>query len=61
LTGVDVLEGNLLGNEVARPDSHTVVVNGDKLIVGAVEELDLVGDVHADLMATNGFSGLNLF
>ena len=61
MTGVDVLKGNLLGDEVAGPDSHAVVVDGDELVVGAVEELDLVGDVHADLVATNGFSGLNLF
>jgi len=60
LTGVDVLEANLLGNEVAGPDSDSVVVDGDELVVGAVEEFNLVGDIHTDIMAADGFTGLNI-
>lgn len=61
LTGVDVLEANLLGNEVAGPDSDSVVVDGDELVVGTVEEFNLVGDIHTDIVAADGFTGLNLF
>ena len=61
LTSVDVLETNLLCNEVAGPDSDAVIVDSDELVVGAVEELNLVGDIHTDIVSADSFSGLNLF
>lgn len=61
LTGVDVVESNLLGDEITGPNSDTVVVNGDEFVVGVVEEFNLVGDVHADLVSANSLAGLNLF
>jgi hypothetical protein len=36
-------------------------VNGDQLIVSVVEEFDLVGDIHAALVATDCLSGLDLY
>jgi hypothetical protein len=35
-------------------------VDGDKLIVGVVEEFNLVGDVHADVMSNKSFTALDL-
>ena len=55
------MEGYLLGNEVTGPDSHSIVVDSDEFAVGIVEELNLVSDIHTDVMAADGFSGLNLF
>lgn len=55
LTSVDVVVSNLLGNEVASPDSHTVVVDSDEFVVGVVEEFDLVSNVH-----TNGVTADSL-
>ena len=31
-------------------------MDGDKLLIGVVVESDLVGDVHANGVTTNGFS-----
>lgn len=60
LTHVDVLVSYLLGNEVAGPDTEAVVVDRDQLVVGGVEERDLVGNVHAHGVAANGFAALDL-
>lgn len=61
LACVDVLEANFLGYKVAGPDSNSVIVDGNELVVGVVEEFDLVSDIHADVVATDSLSGLNLF
>ena len=60
LASVDVVEVHLLGNEVAGPHAHTVVVDGDELVVDVVEELDLVGYIHADGVAADSLAGLDL-
>jgi hypothetical protein len=48
LASVNIVVSNLLGNKVASPDSHAVVVDSDELVVGVVKEFDLVGDIHTD-------------
>jgi len=60
LSHVDVLVENLLGDEVDVPETESVVVDGDKLIVGVVEEFNLVGDVHADVMSNKSFTALDV-
>jgi len=52
----EVLEENFLLGVVDVPDADSVVVDGDKLLIGVVVESDLVGDVHANGVTTNGFS-----
>ncbi len=36
-------------------------MDGDDLVVAVVEEADLVGHVHADVVAADGLARLNLF
>jgi hypothetical protein len=61
LASVDVLKGNLLADEVARPDSNAIVVNGDELLVCVVEEFNLVGNAVTDLVSADCLASLNLF
>lgn len=60
LAHVDVLVGYLFGNKVASPDAEAVVMDGDELVVGGVEEGDLVSNVHADGVAADGLAALDL-
>jgi len=60
LAHVDVLVEDLLLLEIDSPDADTVVVNGDELLVGIVEESDLVSHVHADTVSDNSFAGLDI-
>lgn len=60
LAHVDVLVGYLFGNKVASPDAEAVVVDGDELVVGGVEEGNLVSNVHTDRVAADGLSALDL-
>lgn len=60
LAHVDVLVSDLLGYEVAVPDTEAVVVDGDELVVGVVKEFDLVGDVHTDWVTAEGFASFNV-
>jgi len=52
----EVLEEDFLLGVVDVPDADSVVVDGDKFLIGVVVESDLVGDVHANGVTTNGFS-----
>jgi hypothetical protein len=47
--------------EVAVPSSDAVVVDGQALVGGVVEELDLVGGVHADWVSDECFATLDLY
>jgi len=60
LSHVDILVENLLGDKVNIPETETIVVDGDELIVGVVEEFDLVSDVHSNVVSDEGFTGLDL-
>ena len=60
LSHVDILVENLLGDEVNIPETESIVVDGDQLIVGVVEEFDLVSDVHSNVVSDKGFTGLDL-
>lgn len=60
LAHVDVLVLHLLGNEVAGPDSESVVVDGDELVVVLVEEINLVGNIHANGVSANSLSSGDL-
>mmetsp|Transcript_17904 Transcript_17904/g.22484 ORF Transcript_17904/g.22484 Transcript_17904/m.22484 type:complete len:328 (-) Transcript_17904:550-1533(-) len=51
-----VVVQDLLLRVVDVPNADAVVVNGHKLLARVVEEGDLVGDVHANSVAANGFS-----
>ena len=55
-----VLEKDLLLDVVDVPDADAVVVDGDEVVVGLVEEADLVRHVHADGVATDSVSALRL-
>jgi len=55
-----VLEEDLLLDVVDVPDADSVVVDGDKVLVGVVEEGNFVSDVHTNGMATDGFTRLSL-
>lgn len=55
------MESNLLSNEVTRPDADAIVVDGDELVVGVVEEFDFIRDVRTNVVTANGLTGLNLF
>jgi hypothetical protein len=54
------LEENLLLGVVDVPNTHSVVVDRDHVVVGLVEEGDLVGDVHTNSVATDSISGVCL-
>lgn len=56
----EVLVEDLLLGVVDVPDADAVVVDGHELLAGVVEEGDLVSDVHADGMATDGLSAHSL-
>ena len=56
LTHSEILVENLLLDEIAVPNTDTVVVDSNDVVVGVVEESDLVCDVHANRVATDGFS-----
>ena len=60
LAHVEVLEDELLSHVVDLPDSDSVVVDSDKALTCVVEEGDLVGDVHANSVATDGLARLSL-
>jgi len=60
LTHVDILVQNFLRNEVDVPETESIVVDGDKLIVGVVEEFNLVSDVHSNVVSDKGFTGLDV-
>lgn len=60
MSHVDILVENLLGDEVNIPETESIVVDGDQLIVGVVEEFDLVSDVHSNVVSDKGFTGLDL-
>lgn len=60
MSHVDILVENLLGDKVNIPETETIVVDGDELIVGVVEEFDLVSDVHSNVVSDKGFTGLDL-
>jgi hypothetical protein len=60
LSHVDILVQNLLGDEVNVPETESIVVDGDELIVGVVEEFDLVSDVHSNVVSDKGFTGLDV-
>lgn len=55
------MESNLLSNEVTGPDADAIVVDGDELVVGVVEEFDFIRDVRTNVVTANGLTGLNLF
>jgi len=52
----EVLEEDLFLDIVDVPDADTIVVDCHKVIVCVVEEGNFVSDVHANSMATDGFS-----
>lgn len=60
MSHVDILVENLLGDEVNIPETESIVVDGDQLIVGVVEEFDLVSDVHSNVVSDKGFTGLDV-
>lgn len=60
LAHVDVLVENLLGDEVDVPEAESVVVDSDELVVSVVEELNLVSNVHSDVMSDKGFAALDV-
>ena len=60
MSHVDILVENLLGDKVNIPETETIVVDGDELIVGVVEEFDLVSDVHSSVVSDEGFPGIDL-
>jgi len=60
LSHVDILVQNLLGDEVNVPETESIVVDGDELIVGVVEEFNLVSDVHSNVVSDKGFTGLDV-
>ena len=57
---MEVLVEDLLGTVVDVPNAETVVVDGHQLVVGLVEEADLVGNVHTDSVSTDSLSGVDL-
>jgi hypothetical protein len=59
--GSNVVEGDLLLDQVLGPHADAVVVDGEEPAVVVVEEADLVCNVVADVVAAEGFAGLNLF
>jgi len=60
LSHVDVLVENLLGDEVDVPESESIVVDSDELVVGVVEEFNLVSNVHTNGVTNEGLAGLNI-
>ena len=60
LAHLEVLVEDLLLDVVDVPDADSVVVDGDKVLVGVVEEGNFVSDVHTNGMATDGFTRLSL-
>lgn len=56
----EVLEENFLLAVVDVPDADAVVMDGDDLLAGVVEEADLVGNVHAHIMTADGISTFSL-
>ena len=43
-----VLIEDLLLDEIAVPDTDAIVVDGDEVVVGVVEECNFIGDVHTN-------------
>ena len=60
LAHADVLVKNFLGDEINIPETDSVIVDSDKLIVGVVEEFNLVSDVHTNGVTDESFAGLDL-
>ena len=56
----EILEENLFLCVVDVPNANSVVVNRDHVVIGLVVEGDLVGNVHAYSVATDGISTLCL-
>ena len=56
----EVLEQDFLLSVVDIPDTDTIVVDGDQLLVGVVVEGDLIGNIHAYIVTADCFSTLSL-
>ena len=52
----EILVEDFLLDEITVPDADTIVVDGDQVVVGVVEESNFVCDIHANSMSTDGFS-----
>jgi len=47
-------------DKVAIPGSDTIVVDGEALLGGVVEETNLVGNIHSNWISNQSFTTLNL-
>ena len=56
----DLSELHLLLNKVGRPGPDALVVDGQALRRGIVEEGNLVGDIHTHWISNKGLAGLDL-
>jgi len=47
-------------DKVAIPGSDTIVVDGEALLGGVVEETNLVGNIHSNWISNQSFTTLNI-
>ena len=60
LAHCQVLEQDLLLRIVDIPDADAIVVDGHQLFICIVVESDLIGDIHANIVAADCFSAVSL-